>query len=253
MIWDEDHHGGDTSQAMTVINGLWPDLERAAQELAEAYLEVKTAEEDEPSRDALVSVSERYRVGGLPFCLPAMRNVLSEGLQAIGAPAIELLLGWFQAAEDAVRKAGVTILLAEFGEAAAGCVPLLVAEVVNPAKPKERLGVRCAAAYALGVLDVASPEVVESLAQVAGASGEAQPLRSYCIEALMDLGPAAAAAIPVLEQVLKNEAEDEDLRNFAWSALKSVGAGAREHPCGGTMAQHMRSLYRAEWGGPQRT
>ena len=48
-------------------------------------------------------------------------------------------------------------------------------------------------------------------------------------------------------QVLKNEAENEDLRNFAWSALKSVGAGSREHPCGGTVAEHMRSLYRAEW------
>jgi HEAT repeat protein len=98
----------------------------------------------------------------------------------------------------------------------------------------------------LGNLGIASAEAVEVLAQVAGASSEAQPLRSYCIEALLDLGPPAVAAISTLEQILKNEAEDEDLRNFAWSALKSVGANSREHPCGGTVAEHMRSLYRAE-------
>jgi PBS lyase HEAT-like repeat len=174
-----------------------------------------------------------------------MRQVLAAGLQAIGAPAIELLRRWFKGSEDVDQKADITVLLAEFGEAAAVCVPLLIAEVAESAKPEERCGLRCAAAWTLGKLAVASPEVVEALVQVAGAGGEAQPLRSYCIEALMDLGPSAAAAIPVLEQVLKNEAEDEDLRNFAWSALKSVGARSSEHPCGGTVAEHMRSLYRA--------
>jgi Holliday junction resolvasome RuvABC DNA-binding subunit len=122
----------------------------------------------------------------------------------------------------------------------------LIAEVADSAKSKERFSLRCVAAYALGKLGVTSAEVVEVLAHVAGASGEAQRLRSYCIEALMDLGPSAAAAIPVLEQILKNEGENEDLRNFVWSALKSVGAGSREHPCGGTWAEPMRSLYRAE-------
>jgi HEAT repeat protein len=246
MIWDDDHHGGDTSQARTVINELWPDLEGAAEELVEAYLQVKIAEEDETDRDALISASEGYNVGGLPFHLPAMRQVLSAGLQAIGSPVITLLQKRFKESEDVVQKARIAILLAEFGEAAADCVPLLVAEVANSANPKERFNLRCSAAYALGNLGIASAEAVEVLAQVAGASSEAQPLRSYCIEALMDLGPPAAAAIPILEQILKNEAEDEDLRNFAWSALKSVGASSREHPCGGTWAEHMRSLYRAE-------
>jgi hypothetical protein len=246
MIWDEDHHGGDTSQAITVINDLWPDLERAAQELAQAHLEVQIAMEDEAARDALVSTSERYHVGGLPFYLQAMQMVLSAGVQAIGTLAIELLQRWFKASEDVVQKANCALLLADFGEAAAGSAPLLVAELANSAMPVEGFNLRCATAYALGKLVLASEEVVEALSKVAGAGGEAQPLRSYCIEALMDLGPTAAAAIPVLEQVWKNEAEDEDLRNFAWSALKSVGASSREHPCGGTMAEHMRSLYRAE-------
>lgn len=175
-----------------------------------------------------------------------MRLVLSAGLQAIGSPVIELLQEWFKELEDVIQKARIAILLSEFGETAADCVPLLVAEVANSANPKERLYLRCCAAYALGNLEIASAEVIEVLAQVAAASSEAQRLRAYCIEALMDLGPPAAAAIPTLEQILNNEAEDEDLQHFAWAALKSVGAISREHPCGGTIAEHMRSLYRSE-------
>ena len=223
MIW-EPYPDGDT---LEVINGLWPDAGQAAQELAEAYLEVRIAEEDKPAGDALVSASEGYNVGGLPFHLPVMRQVLGEGLLAIGTPAIEFLQRWFNESGDVGQKAGIAILLTEFGEVAAESVPLLVAEVANPAKPEERFGLRCTAAYALGKLGVASAKVVEALSQVAGAADEAQPLRSYCIEALMDLGPPAAAAIPVLEQVLKNEQKDEDLQHFAWSALKSVGAARR--------------------------
>jgi hypothetical protein len=243
-MWTELYPDGDPGE---VVSGLWPEPGRAANELAEAYLEVVIAEGDEAAQDALVAASEGREVGGLPCCLPAMRQVLWEGLQAIGPLAIALLERWFRESGDLGQKGRIAFLLARFGEAAAECVPLLVAEVANSAMPKERFGLRCSAAYALGKLAVASMEAVEALARVAGAGGEAQALRSYCIEALMDLGPTAAAAIPVLEQVLKNEAEDEDLRNFAWSALKSVGASSREHPCGGTVAEHMRSFYRAVW------
>ena len=135
-----------------------------------------------------------------------------------------------------------------FGAGAAGSVPLLAAEVADPADPRARHVLRCAAAYALGEIGVASPAAVEALARVAGDRAEPQSLRTYSAEALMDLGPAAAAAVPVLERLLRDESEDDDLRHFAWSALKSVGAASREHPCGGTVAGHMRSLYRA--GGP---
>jgi hypothetical protein len=59
----------------------------------------------------------------------------------------------------------------------------------------------------------------------------------------MDLGPVAAGATPILERVFRDETVDEDLRNFAWAALKSVTAKSPEHPCGGTVAEHMSSLY----------
>ena len=133
--------------------------------------------------------------------------------------------------------------------------PLLAAVLADPDPDGGRRLLRVAAAYALGEIGAATAEddaeaamagAVEALTRVTGDPAESQPLRSYCIEALMDIGPPARSAIPVLERVLRDEAEDEDLRNFAWSALKSVGAGVREHPCGGTMAEHMRSLYRAE-------
>ena len=52
------------------------------------------------------------------------------------------------------------------------------------------------------------------------------------------------AAIPVLDEIHRND-PDDDLRHFAWSALKSVTAASREHPCGGTVAEHQRSLYEA--------
>ena len=57
----------------------------------------------------------------------------------------------------------------------------------------------------------------------------------------MDMGPAAKSAIPALQHIKEND-DDSDLRMFAWAALKSVSAPSREHPCGGTVAEHMRSL-----------
>jgi HEAT repeat protein len=177
-----------------------------------------------------------------------MRDVLGAGLRAVGPPAVGHLHARLAGSKDLDERADAVLLLAGFGAGAAGSVPLLAAEVADPADPRARHVLRCAAAYALGEIGVASPAAVEALARVAGDRAEPQSLRTYSAEALMDLGPAAAAAVPVLERLLRDESEDDDLRHFAWSALKSVGAASREHPCGGTVAGHMRSLYRA--GGP---
>jgi hypothetical protein len=249
MIW-EPYPDGDIAQA---IDGLWQDKGSATRELAEAYIEVAFAQDDEPLRDALLSAGEAYEVGALlvrgydergrVVHFPVLPGIIADALRAIGAPAIEPLQKLFRESQDVGRKIAIANLLAQFGEAAAESVSILAAEVANPGEPEERCGLRCTTAYALGTIGVASAEVVEALTRVAGAADEAQPLRSYCIEALMDLGPSAAAAIPVLERVLKDD-EDDDLRQFAWSALKSVGSASRDHPCGGTVAQHMRSLYR---------
>jgi hypothetical protein len=231
-----------------VVADLWPATEQAVRELAGGWLEVKCAEEDEADRSALVAAGRKYDPSGLlNCCLPLMRQVLGAGLRAIGQPAVEFLHLRFAESGDLVERAGVALLLAEFGDAAAVSVPLLAAEVADPVDREGRHLLRCAAATALGEIDVPSAEVVGALTRVAGDGAEPQPLRAYCVEALMDLGPAAAASIPVLEGIFRDDGEGEDLRMFAWSALKSVGAESREHGCGGTVAEHMRSLYRSEW------
>jgi hypothetical protein len=67
-----------------------------------------------------------------------MQQVLIAGLQAIGSLLIELLREWFKDSEDAIQNAAIAMLLAEFGEATADCVSLLVAEVANSANSKDR-------------------------------------------------------------------------------------------------------------------
>lgn len=245
MIWDDEHHGGDTSQALAVIQDLWPDFDQAAHELAEAYIEVDIAMQYKKVREALITVSENYRVGGLPYHLQAMQIVLVDGLKAISLRTVPMLQRWFKESDDVTRKARIAGLMGDLGNLAADCVSLLLTELADSANPRQRHDVRCASAYALGKLDVASPDVVKVLMQVAGDTSENQALRSYCIEALMDLGPAAKSSIPTLTKIFYHD-EDEDLRHFAWAALKSVRAATREHPCGGTFADHMRSLYRTE-------
>ena len=238
-----------------VVARLWPDREGAARDLAAAWTEVKAAEEDEADRQALLSASAGYNVGGLPCCLPVMRQVLAAGLLTVGRPAVEFLQRRFAESSDSVERAGVALLLGEFGAAAAGIAPLLAAVLAEPDPDGGRRSLRVAAAYTLGEIGAATDEdeaevalagAVEVLIRVAGDSVESQPLRSYCIEALLDIGPPARSAIPVLERILRDDTADDDLRHFAWSALKSVGAPFRDHPCGGTVAEHMRSLYRTE-------
>lgn len=250
--WGEDiYPDGDLAG---LIAGQWPDPQRAASDLAAGWMEVKVAEEDEADRQALLSASERYNVGGLPSCLPVMRQVLAAGLLAVGAPAIEFLQRRFMESSDSVERAGIALLLGEFGVAAVGVAAVLATVLAEPDPEGDRRSIRIAAACALGQIGAAIDEdaaeaamagAVEVLTRVAGDPAESQTLRSYCVEALMDIGPPARSAIPVLERVLQDD-PDDDLQHFAWSALKSVGAPSRDHPCGGTEAEHMRSLYRAE-------
>lgn len=249
MTWEDDPPGAHVAE---IVKEVWADATQAANELTAAYIEMFVAQGDEAARKTLVA--GRSADSGLdllidfvPNHLSIMRAMVSEGLAKIGAPAMEFLQEFFLHSPDLVQKAAIANLLAEFGSAAAGSVPPLVAELATSDETKQRFDLRCAAAFALGKLGVASADVVKALARVAGAGDERQALRSYCMEALMDLGPSAVTAVPVLEQVLKNEAEDDDLRHFAWSALKSVTAKSTEHPCGGTIAEHMRSLYRGVW------
>lgn len=239
----------------------WPDPERAAGDLAAGWIEVKLAEEDEVDwLQFLRGASKWCALGRLPAFLPLIRQVLGAGLLAIGAPAVVFLSRRFGESNDLVERAGLAMLIGEFGIAASGAVHLLTTALAEQNPEGDRCSVRIAAAGALGQIGAMMDEddvggamagALETLIRVAGDAGEFQPLRTYCIEALMDLGPPARSAIPLLTRMVRDDAEDEDLRNFAWSALESVEAPSREHPCGGTVAEHMRSLYGAELYGAE--
>ena len=89
---------------------------------------------------------------------------------------------------------------------------------------------------------------MQAVAKVAADRRQPQPIRSVAIESLMDMGPAAKSATELLQDI-KNNDDDEDLRQFAWAALKCVTAPSRKHPEGGTVADHMRRLYTTESDG----
>ena len=134
-------------------------------------------------------------------------------------------------------------VVAGLGEVGAPLHHLLVAEVVNRGDREKRELARISAATALGKTGPANDEVVASLVKVAESHEEWQPLRTVCIEALMDLGPDAKAAVPALQRIREDETAGKDLHMFAWAALKSVTADSKWHSSGVTVADHMRSLY----------
>lgn len=211
------------------VQAIWPGPAAAWPDLAEAFAEESLAADDE-----------------------SVLDVLRAAMYALGRPLMGKLCRWFPQAERPVQ-ANLALTLAVLAGNAVGAVPLLAAALGDGSDAEERSSLRNAAAYALGTIggaideeeaEGAMADAVAVLARVVGDPAESQPLRSYCVEALMDVGPPARASIPVLERMLRDEAEDDDLRHFAWAALKSVATRSREHPCGGTWAEHMRSLGR---------
>lgn len=154
-----------------LIAGHWSDPERAAGDLAAGWVEVKAAEEDEADGQALLSASERYDVGGLPSCLPVMRQVLAAGLLAVGASAVEFLQRKFVGSSDSVEREGVALLLGEFGAAAVGVVPVLATVLAEPDPEGDQRSFRVAAACALGQIRAATTRMRRRLRW---------PVRSRC-------------------------------------------------------------------------
>jgi hypothetical protein len=231
---------------MCFRSGRFPEVLHllAAADLVEAWIDINQAEDDESAKAAFLSACKAHDLGPLPNYWSLMRDFLFKGVRTLAAPAGDVLRGRLAQSADAGRKLLSARMLYGLRESAEASLPLFVAELADSADPDERVTWRSVCAAALGKLNIASPDVVEVLARVADDESECQPLRSYCIEALMDLGPGAAEVIRVLREIKGND-EDDDLRHFAWSALKSVSAASREHPCGGTVAEHLRSLYKA--------
>jgi len=239
-VWNETEES--TSGAAEAVANTWSDPNQAARELVLALDQVLNCEGDESATDELIQASEPFAVGGLAFCLPVMQQQLCNGLKVLGSATMDVTALLFKDGGRSLQE-NIAIAWSTLRSVPDGMDAKLIDIVASRKDAEERHAVRCIAAQALGKIGASSDAVVAALGQVASAADEPQSLRAYCIEALMDLGPSAAKAIPALESILRGEVEDEDLRNFAWAALKSVAADSPEHPCGGTIAEHMRSLY----------
>ena len=236
-------YDNDTWPDPCCLNNCWTVQPTAMNELYDAYLEVVDAEDDpeaiEKFRDAAMEYPEVMALT-ISSSLPIMKQLLVQGLSVIGGPAVDFLLQRCADAEDNRQEE----LLVQFSKTAITASTILTTALLDHTNQKGILVLREAAAVSLGKIGFGSKKVVQALTEVAEGVDEPQYLRTFCIEALMDLGPNAADAIPILQRILKQD-EDEDLQKHAWAALKSVTAESQYNPCGGTVADYMRSWYRS--------
>ncbi|MEO2013183.1 MAG: hypothetical protein ABGZ53_02315 [Fuerstiella sp.] len=239
-VWNE---GEDTTNSVdAAVSNVWSDQERAVTELVMAVDHVLNCEVDEIATEKLIEASEPFAVGALPFYLSVMRRQLCDGLENLGSVTTEMSERLFLEGDLSLQE-NIAIIWGMLGSAPDVADSRLIEAAVSREDAEERHSFRCVAAQTLGKIKSSSAAVIDGLAKVAIDADEPQSLRAYCVESLMDIGPSAAEAIPALRSIQTDDTEDEDLRNFAWAALKSVSANSSEHPCGGTVAEHMRSLY----------
>jgi len=226
-----------------IIESVWTDRCQAARELVLGIEYISNCEDDEAATDELFKTSAQFGVWLLS--LTTMRLLLFDGVRAITPETQEVTQELFPDAEFTLQV-NIVLIWGSLGKSAYRLVPDLVEILNSRSKPEWYQPLRIAAAMAIGQIGEPTDAAIETLSQVARAANEPQALRAYCIESLMDLGPAAVRSTPILENILRDESEDQDLRTVAWAALKSVTAKSTEHPCGGTIAEHMRSLIGAD-------
>jgi hypothetical protein len=231
---------------LSAIDEVWADRGQAVNELIAGFAQAEPAQEDDEAREQLATESDAFPQVGLMASVPeVLILVLSKGVNAIFAEKLESILDRFESS-SAKEKCVIAFFLAERGigscKSRAG---LMLIDTLGKKKSPQISNTRCQAARALGKVEDADETLVKLLSELAADTCEVQSVRATCIEALMDLGPIAKSSTSILQQI-KEEDEDEDLQMFAWSALKSVTAESKEHPCGGSVADHMRSLYSTE-------
>jgi Holliday junction resolvasome RuvABC DNA-binding subunit len=175
----------------------------------------------------------------------AMQAIIDRGVFELRSDHWDRLFDWFENSTGDTRAA-ITFAIAsrklKSTDSRAG--RLLIQTLTNDADDAALRAMHYAM-QSLGQAKSISEDAVKAVAKVAADRRQSQPIRSIAIESLMDMGPAAKSATELLQDIKKND-DDEDLRMFAWAALKSVTAPSREHPEGGTVADHMRQLYTAE-------
>lgn len=229
------------------IDEVWEDRYSGLQDLMLAQDEVITAAgEGSLAGSAIAEEGQDHpSVMVMVFAPKIMRSVLSSGIEAVRAECWEKLLDDFEKSRGELQAAiALTIASTEIHNTDSRVERLMIEALENDSDDVLRR-TKSYLLQGLGQARAVSEDVVRAVARLAGDRQQSQPIRSYALEALMDMGPAAASATEVLDDIMANE-DDEDLKMFAWSALKSVTAPSREHPEGGTVADHLRELYTTE-------
>ncbi len=224
------------------VDSFWGDRKLALQDLIDAHGEVALTEDDSDARDKLWDEGSEF-----PGCVAMvaapqlMLDVIVRGLRVIAKSHFDHMLDLFEASQgESQERLAYVIALHGLGSSESRAAKLLLAASADKFSPGID-NLRSFAFQAFGKLEQPSDAMIDTITRAAEDRGSPQPLRSVAIECLMDMGPVASAAILVL-RAIKETDEDSDLRMFAWSALKSVSADGKEHPSGGTIAEHMRSL-----------
>ena len=230
------------SDPAVCVDAFWNDRKLALQDFMDAYGEVALAEDDSDTRDQLWEEGSEF-----PGCVSLvaapqlMLDVIVRGLLVIAKGHFEHLLDLFEAGQGEIQeRLAYVIALHGLGSSESRAAKLILAASAAKFSPGND-NLRSFAFQAFGKLGQPSGAMIDTITRAAEDTSSPQPLRAVAIESLMDMGPVAATAIPVLRDI-KEMDEDSDLRMFAWAALKSVSAKSKEHPSGGTVAQHMRSL-----------
>ncbi len=219
--------GGDADERLRAANEL--GFLRAAASDAVSDLIVALEDEHEPVR-----VTAAYALGAIGSAaiepmLDALGNaseaefyaenptlhisLVTHGLAAMGAPAIEALVASLNSDIEHVR-ANAAYALGEMGHQAAEGVSALVRLIGDPVESVARHAVS-----ALGMIGEPSDRIAKAIAE-AYDSAEDQSLRSYMMQACVRLGPKAEAAIPTLEKATQDDFEY--VRAFAVEALARI-------------------------------
>ncbi len=120
------------------------------------------------------------------------------------APAA-VLLGKLLRSDDPVTRLAAALALREAGKAARTAIPNLV-EALNDSSPTTRF----MAAMALGQMGDAAAPAVPALTQRLQAPNEEFRIQRNIIRALGSIGPTASAALPVLQEIRKQEALQQE-------------------------------------------
>jgi len=143
----------------------------------------------------------------------AVRQAASRALGQIGKPAVEVLVRALQNGDPIFLQAVVETL----GKVGKSATPMLIDSLQSDTEPTL---VRQYAALALAEIGSADKRVLRAL--IAALEYEMPDLRRSAVEALGQLGPPAAVALPKLISLSLNPREDVLVREFAITALAHI-------------------------------